>query len=255
MSDSVSVPLAPESARKDVLVVPETVESSGKVLTGRRLRSAFWRARALELQLAAQHAAELRSVSTGVGGIGASVGGLKFPESMTVQTKWSPDDLEVQRSAANALGQIAKFSAAQSEGCGTLSTISNRAFVIIAKLTTLASFLMDRGGDVTPDSVGKLLGRYVDLIGDIEKRLQETELEEAVLMLHAATELKSLEGLKPDDAFFAELNHRAALLLGLKCLVATRLRDGEAPGEWPPGQPTEPQPEPPSVAAKKTGRK
>jgi hypothetical protein len=98
--------------------------------------------------------------------------------------------------------------------------------------------------------VKELLLKYRELIAEIEQRLAQAGLQEAVPILQAATEIDSLDASKPREEFFAELNHRAALLLGLKCLVATHLREGEAPGEWPPDEDSTPP-----IQVKKTGRK
>jgi hypothetical protein len=120
--------------------------------------------------------------------------------------------------------------------------MSNLAFTIVARLTTLAARLMDRN-TVTLDSViAKLTdAENLRLVGDIDTLLSGTQADAAAALLRRAVDVEPFaqwlkDGASQDDPrLYNELNSRAALLLAAKCLVATTV-DGYAT-DWPPSQP------------------
>ncbi|HEX6704958.1 MAG TPA: hypothetical protein VF169_09380 [Albitalea sp.] len=201
-----------------------------------RPRSAYWRARKLELQLSAFHVAGLESIHAGVTQVAEKVGGVQLPAALQVTTQSAPEDRAIAQQGADALVDIAE-AANRSQGgeCSALPTLSNLAFALIARLTTLTAHLMDMH-EVTLESVLEKLHGDVGLRDELERRLEAVNLHPAAQALHSALDPARFEALKnaTSEELFAELNECAATLLAIKCQIATTLRDGSAPGEWPP---------------------
>jgi hypothetical protein len=218
-----------------------SAENELRALVKSRPKSRHWHKGKLDSQLAALSVA-------GIDGVTQAVGGVQFPTELSIEAKLGEAVTTPLDRSAGALEDIVSFVLrGQSGECGVLATISDGAFLIVAKLTTLTAYLMDRE-QASDESIANLIEKYDGLIREIAALLESAGLKAALPTLAQVTDLKSLRGLK-GEAFNAEMNHRAALLLGLKCLVATRVRDGTDPKRQPPEDP------PQDPVGKKAGRK
>lgn len=189
---------------------------------------------------------ELQGVGHSVDGIGDRIAHFALPTQFTVTTQMSAADTALLTRGVAAAETLAGNSRPPADSCVAREDMSDLAFTIIARLTTLAARLMDRD-DVTLDSViGKLkAAENLRLIGDIETLLSGTPADAAATLLRRAVDVRPFEqwlqdGASQDDPrLYDELNSRAALLLATKCLVATQV-DGVATDWPPPSVPTEP---------------
>lgn len=200
-------------------------------------RSTFWRARVEDLRFANDNLSELRNINTGVDDVLTKVGSIQFPTSIGVTMTMSPEDAVIDR-MVTAVEKIAKTLPGRGGDCAELTTMSPSAFVLVARLTTLASHLMDRR-DVSAGSTFDKLANESELINDVRRLLQESKLD---LLPHFDSAVDPKPFDTPDRNndrshwVFDELQKRAAVLLAIKCLVATQL-EGDSP-EWPPQAPT-----------------
>lgn len=162
-----------------------------------RPRSAFWRARQIELQLKALEVNALNGVRSGV--------------------------MKIAKATTQARGGE----------CSALSTLSDHAFVLIARLNSLSAHFMDLE-DVDLTHVMDKLDQNQTLIDELVRRLIAAGQPELATTLREALLPDRFKQADANGALFAELNECAATLLSLKCQIATSVQ-GEAPeGEWPP---------------------
>ena len=225
--------------------VPSTPVEIGPAL------SAFWQNRLDTLaterdDLATSQAQlqELRAMGLSVTGIGNRIDKLSVPTEFNVTTQMSVADSALIARGIKAAEKLADNTKPPTpDTCTTREGMSNLAFTIIARLTTLAARLMDRN-DVTLDSVISKLsdGENLSLIADTDTLLSRTQADAAAALLRRAVEVQPFaqmlkDGAAQDDPrLYDELNSRAALLLAAKCLVATTV-DGSA-SDWPPPVPS-----------------
>lgn len=209
-------------------------------------RSAFWRARKREIeldQLTAERLLDIKSgigsVSTGVGDVASSLGSLHFPNSLAVTTTMSSHDAHVLGRLTAAVEKVAK-TFAEPHACAELSTLSPRAFSLVARLTTLTAHLMDRD-DVSASSTLRKLDADRDLIAEARERLIQSRIDalEAFDSAFAACPFDQLANTSDDRSklVYDELQERAAMLLAIKCLVATTQFDDTTADDWPPHAP------------------
>lgn len=209
-------------------------------------RSLFWRVRAYELHLAELNLLAAQGVKTsvdalkgGLDGIAERVGQVQFPATLSVQTTRSAADAAVEERKATAAEEIADAIESRFEdSCAGVASLSPAAYALIARITALAAHLMDRS-DVTAQSTLDHFDRDAGLIGEVSELLWQRQLDDGVQVLARVYQREPFASLAGDPAtncapeVYAELQRRAALLLSLKCLVATRIGEGEAP-DWPP---------------------
>jgi hypothetical protein len=216
-------------------------------------KSAFWRTQTESLRLASDSLAQLRSIDQGVGGLSEQVGALKFPSAIGVTTSMIAADAQVFGRLTVAVEKVAANVAQPKDGCSELDTLTPRAFSLVARLTTLAAHLMDRD-DVSATSTLQKLDQDAGLIAEAHDLLAQSGLDDVLLPFASAfdrdpfTALAASPSTDRSPPVFAELQERAALLLAIKCIVATGGLEGPA-GDWPPVSPTpspSPAPAPPS---------
>jgi hypothetical protein len=231
-----AAPAAPAPVAPSVAVP----SSSPPFLVTLQPRSTFWRARKLDLEQGESTLQALSAINAGVGGVSSQIGGLQFPTSVGVTTTLSTADAAVIQRLAEAVESVADVLATDRGGsCAELSTLSNAAFSLVARLTTLTAHMMDLK-DVSASSALKKLEGDARLIDTVRHQIGAAGLDKASELFDLAIDpetLRKLAGGRSTDrspAVYLELNKRAALLLAVKCLVATALRKGDAP-DWPPG--------------------
>jgi hypothetical protein len=216
-------------------------------------KSAFWRAQTESLRLADASLAQLHSIDQGVGGLSAQVGELEFPSAIGVTTSMSAADAQVFGRLTVAVEKVADNLAQPKDGCGELDTLTPRAFSLVARLTTLAAHLMDRD-DVSATSTLQKLDQDAELIAQAHDLLAQSGLDDVLMPFASAfdrdpfTTLATSPSTDRSPPVFAELQERAALLLAIKCIVATGGLEGPA-SDWPPTSPAQspsPTPSPPS---------
>lgn len=162
-------------------------------------RSAFWQNRIESLAIERAELTELVAIKDGVGALNQSLG----------------------------------------SSCATRSDMSDQAFTVIARLTTIAAALMDRQ-NVTLDSV---LDKLTDpslsvLVAEVHALLPGAAFDHALDLLDRAVDpapfsLWAQQRVPQTDLrIYDELNRRAALLLAAKCEVATTATD--IASDWPP---------------------
>jgi len=238
---SVSVPTPIITPLPPATPVPPSPVDIGPAL------SAFWQNRLDTLaterdDLATSRAQlqELRAMGLSVTGIGDRIDNLSVPTEFTVTTQMSTADSALIARGIEAAEKLADNTKPPlPDTCATREGMSNLAFTIIARLTTLAARLMDRN-DVTLDSViGKLTdGENLRLIADTDSLLSGTQADAAAALLRRAVDVQLFAQMRKDGAaqddprLYDELNSRAALLLAAKCLVASTVA-GSA-NDWPP---------------------
>lgn len=200
-------------------------------------KSTFWAARKLELQLQAVSAAKLEDLNNHVEDVGDKVATLQFPTALNVTAALGTDDHALLQQSTDAIKEIATVAqAAQGGECGRLARVSNLGFFVIARLTTLAAHLMDLH-HVSAQTVLDKLTDDDELIGEIKGLL--AQLPPAAAIFDSVVDPRFFADLVhagDDDSptVFDELNRRAAHLVAVKCLVATRIGEGDTQGHWPP---------------------
>jgi hypothetical protein len=221
--------------------IPPTPVNIGPAL------SAFWQDRLDTLaterdELATSRAQlqELHAMGLSVTGIGNRIDKISVPTEFTVTTKMSAADTALATRGVEATERLAENTKPPPpDTCAVREEMSDLAFTIVARLTTLAARLMDRN-DVTLDSVISKLkdAENQQLIVEIDKLLSDIQATAAATLLQRAVNVQpflqwATEQLpQHDPKLYAELNRRAALLLAAKCLVATKVV-GTA-SDWPP---------------------
>ncbi|MCR5885857.1 hypothetical protein LRS03_24560 [Rhizobacter sp. J219] len=144
-----------------------------------------------------------------------------------------------ERKKLNALSRLVVAAEKQAtnteprrDTCSARVDMSNLAFTVVARMNTLATYLMDRH-DVTFDLVlQKLLDPSTGvLVNEIEALLavDDPAAVRALDLLHRALDAQTFRKNAPND-LFGELNRRAAWLLAAKCEVAGL--EGTA-ADWP----------------------
>ncbi|MBX3625282.1 MAG: hypothetical protein KF892_09745 [Rhizobacter sp.] len=202
-------------------------------------RSPFWQNRIDTLDTERRQLSELKVLKGDISSIDKAIGGLRLPTSFSVTTQMSATDAELLRRSVTAAEQLADNTRSRTDSCVSRGDMSDLAYTVIARLTTLAVPLMDRR-NVTLDSVLARLGDPTTrtLVADVGRLLAGTPAANALVLLSRAVDLQPFEqwqkaGAPQDDPrLFAELNRRAALLLAAKCEVAATA-SGAAP-DWPP---------------------
>lgn len=168
-----------------------------------RPQSLFWRARVADLRIAHQSLFELRGIDAGVSAI------------VTNSVRTDP--------------------------CTSLQTLTPLSFSIVARLSSLSTLLLDRH-DVSASTVLAKFEKYHEEIDETRSLLETLEaadeLEHAVEPFEEAFDPQAFEGWvrvqnERSPQVYEELQHRAALLLGVQCRVACAALDGDAP-DWPP---------------------
>jgi hypothetical protein len=190
------------ASSRALVVLPEEAEVTVEIpVFDERSRSKHWRARNTELRLKAYEVGALLGVRSGV---------LKIAKATTEP---------------------------RAGECGALSTLSDHAFVLIARLNVLSAHFMDLV-DVDIASVLDKLAQDEPLIEELAQRLDAADQPELAKALREALSPERFRVAAATGALFAELSECAAALLSLKCQIATHVQ-GEAPGEWPPsGEPS-----------------
>jgi hypothetical protein len=216
-------------------------------------RSPFWQNRIDTLDTERRQLSELKALKGGVTSIDKTIGGFSLPTSFSVTTQMSATDAALVRRSVEAAEQLADNTRPRPDSCVARGDMSDLAYTVVARLTTLAASLMDRR-DVTLDSVlAKLVDRTTrTLVADVTALLAGTPAGNALALLNRAIDVQPFEqwqkaGVPQDDPrVFAELNRRAALLLAAKCEVAGSAIGAAA--DWPPASAPTPAPGTPGAA-------
>lgn len=206
-------------------------------------RSPFWQNRLDTLETERSQLAELQALKGGVNAIDSAISGISLPASFNVITQMSAADAALIQRGVEAAEQLADNTKPQPDTCAARDDLSDLAYTVIARLTTLAGALMDRQS-VTLDSVlAKLADRNnVLLANEVGTLLAGTAATEALALLTRALDpvpfsLWVQQGVPQDDPrVYDELNRRAAFLLAAKCVVATTVTGPAL--DWPPPPPT-----------------
>lgn len=205
-------------------------------------RSPFWQNRLDTLDTERRQLVELTALKGGVTAIDTAIGNFSLPTSFSVTTQMSAADTALVQRGVVAAEQLASNTKPRPDSCVARDDMSNQAYTVIARLTTLAAALMDRKG-VT---LGTVLAKLTDaatrtLVADVTTLLAGTPSASALALLGRAVDPVPFsqwlqQGVaQTDPRVYAELNRRAALLLAAKCEVATTATGG-AP-DWPPSPP------------------
>jgi hypothetical protein len=237
---------APSTRTRVVRMLPAAAPTTAAVVVSQPPKvpqSAFWRARLEDLRLAQASLTKLGDIDKSVVEVGGKVGEIEFPAALSVTTSMSTLDKQTFDRLTDAIVTVAKSMNHPGGDCAKLVTMSPAAFTLVARLTTLASHLMDRH-DVSARSTLEKFDLDAELIGEARAMLEASGLDDVLPPFQGAfyrppfDELAKKDETNRSPEVFAELQERAALLLALKCLVATGL-DGNS-AEWPPQPPVPP---------------
>jgi hypothetical protein len=207
-------------------------------------RSAFWRAQTESLRLADASLTQLHKINLGVTDVSDRVGALTFPSALAVTTTMSAADAQALNRMTVAVERVADNLTRPRGECAELAKLTPRGFALIARLNTLAAHMMDRN-DVSATSTLQKLDDDQALIADVQALLEDAGLDETTVPFTATFDRDPFAALARSadtdrsPPVFEALQERAALLLAIKCIVATSKLDGEAP-DWPPQPPVPP---------------
>lgn len=208
-------------------------------------RSAFWQDRTALYRQGQKQLSALDNIKEQVGNLG-------FPASLSVTTSMDESDAVLLTRGVVAMETLAtragQWGPGTHESCASIEKLSDLAFSLVARITTLSAHLMDLK-DVGVSSVIDKLSRNAGLIDQIQHALMALDTKEALALFLRAVDPEpflSWQKAKRDEhlpELFVELNRRAAGLLATKCLVASQV-EGEDPN-WPPAKAAAPaQPNP-----------
>jgi hypothetical protein len=222
------------------LPAPPGGASSGVPINGvGPARSPFWQNRLDALDTERRQLAELKALKSGVTSIDTTIGGLSLPASFSVTTQMSAADTALVQRGVVAAEQLATNTKPRPDSCASRGDMSDQAYTVVARLTTLAASLMDRKGVTLNTVLAKLTGTAMrTLVADVTTLLAGTPSASALTLLGRAVDpapfsLWSQQGVsQTDPRVYAELNRRAALLLAAKCEVATTATGTAI--DWPP---------------------
>ncbi len=218
-------------------------------------RSTFWQNRLDTLKVERDQLAELAALKGGVSSIDTAIGGFSLPTSFSVTTQMSASDSALVQRGVAAAEQLANNTRPRPDSCAARGDMSDEAYTVIARLTTLAAALMDRKGVTLSTVLAKLTDAATrTLVADVTTLLVGTASANALTLLTRAVDPTPFtqwlqQGVsQTDPRIYAELNRRAALLLAAKCEVATTATGAAI--DWPPPPPVATAPAPtPGVPA------
>lgn len=227
-------------------------------------RSPFWQNRLDALEIERDQLAELTALKGGVGKIDTAIGKFSLPTSFSITTQMSATDAALVQRGVTAAEQLANNTKPRPDSCAARGDMSDLAFTVIARLTTLAAALMDRKSVTLNSVLARLTGAATrTLVADVGTLLAGTPSANALTLLGRAVDpmpfsLWLQQGVaQTDPRVYAELNRRAALLLAAKCEVATTATGSAS--DWPPLAPAPtptPAPAPtPAIAAAPAAKK
>lgn len=230
-------------------LLPATVPATSAAATPQlhhtlQPRSVFWRAQTESLRLADASLTQLHKINLGVTDVSDRVGGLTFPSALAITTTMSDADALVLKRMTVAVEKVAENLTRPRGECAEMAKLTPRGFALIARLNTLAAHMMDRN-DVSAASTLQKIDDDQALITEVQTLLEDAGLDETTVPFTAAFDRDPFAtlALSPNTdrtpAVFEALQERAALLLAIKCIVATSKLEGEAP-DWPPQPPVPP---------------
>lgn len=207
-------------------------------------RSPFWEHQYRVLAETKAQVAELKTLQGGLTVIGGKIDTIGGRSHFTVTTGLDQAGTELLTRGIDAVEKlVTNTTPPPPDTCATRDDMSDLAFAIVARLNTLASYLMDRH-DVSLDSViDKLTDPgNIELIKETRELILQAQAPVTAELLRRAVDPSLFQqwqkqGGQPDDSkFFDEVRQRAALLLAAKCQVATMVTG--AADDWPPPAPT-----------------